>query len=133
MPDTGPKEIVPKGFIKEIGMQVKLILRLMGDSRVSLFLKALPVGTLVYLVAPDLIPLVPFDDLAVIGMGLYLFIELCPQAVVEEHRQALQREVLGNANVKGEVIDGEFRDVGENADASDDADADSNTTASKGV
>jgi len=111
MPDDESQKIVPKGFFKEIGLQIKLILRLMGDRRVSPLLKAIPLGTLVYLVVPDLLPAVPFDDMAVIGLGLYLFVELCPPAVVDEHRQALLKEMLGSSEPRGDVIEGEFRDM----------------------
>jgi hypothetical protein len=117
MPDNDSRKMVPKGFFKELGLQIKLILRLMGDPRISPFLKALPIGTLVYLVMPDLLPGIPFDDAAVIGLGLYLFVELCPQSIVEEHRLALLREMQGNMNSQTEVIDGKFRDVSGSSNA----------------
>jgi hypothetical protein len=76
------------GFVRNMSRQVLLILRLMGDKRVNIFLKALPFGALVYLVAPDLVPFI-LDDAIVMGVGIYAFIELCPPDVVEEHRRAL--------------------------------------------
>lgn len=79
------------GFFENLIRQIRLVLRLLGDSRVNFFLKLLPIGTLVYLVMPDLIPFV-FDDAAVIGVGTYIFVELCPEHVVEEHRTALWGE-----------------------------------------
>lgn len=79
------------GFMENLIRQIRLVLRLLGDSRVNFFLKLLPIGTLVYLVMPDLIPFV-FDDAAVIGVGTYIFVELCPEHVVEEHRKALWGE-----------------------------------------
>lgn len=74
------------GFISNI----KLILRLLADSRISPWLKILPIGSLVYLVVPDLAP-GPIDDAAIVWLGSYLFIELCPPAIVQEHLNALNR------------------------------------------
>ncbi|TES90563.1 MAG: hypothetical protein E3J88_03945 [Anaerolineales bacterium] len=79
------------GFLDNLIRQIRLVLRLLGDSRVNFLLKLLPIGTLVYLVMPDLIPFV-FDDAVVIGVGTYIFIELCPEHVVEEHRKVLWGE-----------------------------------------
>jgi hypothetical protein len=50
---------------------------------------------------------------AVIGLGLYMFVELCPPDVVAEHRAALGERcrVSGDLQIKEEdVVDGEFRD-----------------------
>lgn len=80
--------------------QIKLILRLMGDNRVNPMLKALPVVSVLYLVFPDIIP-GPFDDAVIIGLGLYTFVELCPNDVVQEHRAALSAE----AQRRGKVVD----------------------------
>ncbi len=101
-----PKSIEPYsgGVLQDLAKRIKLILRLMGDRRVSIFLKALPLASLAYLILPEglaALPLAtPVDDALVIWLGLYLFVELCPDDVVDEHLQALQR-----------VIPGEWRDV----------------------
>lgn len=118
MPTKSPRSIVPRssGFFKNIAMQIKLILRLMGDKRVSPILKALPIGALIYLVIPD-IALGPVDDAAVLGIGMYLFIELCPKHVVEEHLRALRQESSEEWQdmvPKGTVVEGEFQEVEEN-------------------
>lgn len=76
------------GFFSNLNKQLKLILRLMADGRVNPLLKLLPVGALIYLIWPFDIP-GPFDDAVVLGLGLYTFVELCPNDVVEEHRAAL--------------------------------------------
>lgn len=89
------------GFFQDLSTRVKLILRLLGDRRVNILLKLLPIGSLVYLLMPDLAP-GPIDDAAVIWLGAYLFVELCPPAVVQEHMRALTS-----------VIDGEWREVTE--------------------
>lgn len=74
-----------------LGTQFKLLLRLMRDPRVSPLLKLLPIGAVIYLVSPDLMPMV-FDDAVVLGVGFYAFLELCPPDVVAEHRAALAAE-----------------------------------------
>lgn len=90
------RSIVPSGadagFIKNLTRQVRLVLRLIADKRVNLFIKVLPIGSLIYLIAPDFFPLNPLDDAAIIGVGFYLFMELCPPDVVEEHRQTIWGE-----------------------------------------
>jgi hypothetical protein len=95
--------LVPRGtgVFEGIGYRIKLILRLMKDPRVNPLVKLLPIGALVYLFAPDLVP-GPLDDAAVIWLGSYLFVELCPPEVVQEHMRALTS-----------VVDGEFRPVDE--------------------
>jgi hypothetical protein len=118
MPEKSNRKItIPKdgGFIQDLTLRIKLILRLMGDSRVSPLLKLLPIGSLVYLVVPD-IAIGPIDDAAVIWLATYLFVELCPPAVVQEHLEALQatRKVMDSyqetsqTDDHGEVIDGEI-------------------------
>lgn len=76
------------GNARGLGGQVKLILRLLRDSRVNPLLKLLPIGALVYLVVPDLV-IGPFDDAVVLGIGMYTFVELCPADIVAEHRLAI--------------------------------------------
>ncbi len=76
------------GFIKNLSRQVRLVLRLIADRRVNPLVKLLPIGSLVYLISPDFFPFI-IDDAMVIGLGTYMFMELCPPEVVEEHRRAL--------------------------------------------
>lgn len=76
------------GVFHELALRIKLILRLMADRRVSPLLKLLPLGSLAYLLAPDLVP-GPLDDVAMIWLLAYLFVELCPPDVVAEHMRAL--------------------------------------------
>jgi len=104
------------GFIGELTLRIKLILRLMGDRRVSPFLKVIPVGTVLYLVIPDLV-IGPLDDAAVIGLGMGLFVELCPQYVVDEHMRLLRSvPTASNPNhmphqKEEDVLEGEFREA----------------------
>lgn len=92
-----------QGFFGGLSRQIRLILRLMSDSRVNPIFKLLPLGTLVYLIFPDFLP-GPIDDALVIGLGTYIFIELCPADVVEEHRALLAGE-----SDPGDVVDAEFK------------------------
>jgi uncharacterized membrane protein YkvA (DUF1232 family) len=114
-------DIVPAkgGVFKDIVLRIKLILRLMGDSRVSPFVKLIPIGTLAYWLWPlDVIAGIPglsaLDDIAVLGMGTYMFIELCPAEVVREHTRALtsNNEIIDEVqDSQDEIIDGEATDV----------------------
>ena len=82
--------MAPKsGVIHDLVVRLKLILGLMGDNRVNFLLKALPVASLAYLFWPvDLISVIPglsaLDDVAIVSLGAYLFVELCPPGVVQE-------------------------------------------------
>lgn len=104
-----------RGFFQDLTLRLKLILRLVGDGRVNPLLKLLPIGSLVYLVVPDIAP-GPIDDAAVIWLATYLFVELCPPNVVQEHLEALNatRKVMdayqetAQPTTQGEVIDGEI-------------------------
>ncbi len=116
------KIVLPQGggFFNDITLRIKLLLRLVGDGRVNPLLKLLPIGSLVYLVVPDIAP-GPIDDAAVIWLATYLFVELCPPAVVQEHLEALKATRLvmdsyketSQPGTSGEIIDGEIVD-GEN-------------------
>lgn len=102
MGDQPRRDIVPShdsGFFQDLALRIKLILRLIGDRRVNPLLKLLPVGTIIYLFVPDLV-IGPLDDAAVIWLGNYLFVELCPPEVVSEHMRALTS-----------VIDAEWREI----------------------
>jgi hypothetical protein len=104
------------GFFQDIGVRIKLIIRLMRDRRVSFFLKLLPLSTLVYLVAPDFLPFI-VDDALIMWLGTYLFVELVPDAIVDEHMRALQKKLTPAAPPAAPeeppIVDAEFRDVDE--------------------
>lgn len=101
MGDPSKRIILPSsgGVFDNIGFRIRLIIRLMKDHRVSPLVKILPIAALIYLFAPDLAP-GPIDDVAVLWLGGFLFIELCPPEVVQEH-------VLDMTA----VIEGEWREV----------------------
>ncbi len=88
-------------FFRKLILQARLVWLLMRDPRVPLWLKALPLGSMAYLLMPfdvvtDLAPILgQLDDLAVIFIGLSTFVSLCPQSVVDEHMRALRGETEG--------------------------------------
>jgi hypothetical protein len=106
---------VSGGMLNDLAIRIKLILRLMADSRVHPLLKLIPVGSFLYLIFPDLLP-GPVEDVAIIWLGTYLFVELCPPEVVQEHMEALKQVVPaqwneaqeGSAPAEPQIIEGEF-------------------------
>ncbi len=62
----------------------RLTLRLLRDPRVPAYLKLLPLASLLYLLFPDLFP-GPLDDVTAFFVGMYLFVRLSPQEVVQEY------------------------------------------------
>jgi len=101
---TTDKTITPErdSIFHRAAEYIRLIWQLILDPRVSLFLKILPVGSLLYLFLPDIFPFI-VDDAIVFGLGVYLFIALCPQDVVQEHMTAIQDRVATSAE---ESVDG---------------------------
>ncbi len=95
-------EITPKkdesqdgsGIFENLTVRIKLIVRLMMDGRVNPLIKLLPIGTLLYFLIPDVI-IGPIDDVAIVWLGTVLFVELCPDEIVQEHMDALTSTVEG--------------------------------------
>jgi len=103
------------GVMRDLVLRFKLIVRLMGDSRVNPFVKLLPLASLAYLIWPiDLISVVPgvsaLDDVALISLGAYMFIEFCPSDVVEEHMQQLTSN-MDTVSSHDEIVDAEAVDM----------------------
>ena len=108
-------------WVQDIVRQARLAWRLFLDERVPVWAKLIPPAALAYVVFPvDFIPdvmlgLGQLDDIAVLLIGIKLFIEIAPQDVVREHLLALGAHVQGWRVVEeGEeepptVIDGELR------------------------
>jgi uncharacterized membrane protein YkvA (DUF1232 family) len=105
------------GVLRDLVLRFKLIIRLMGDKRVNPFVKLLPLASLAYLIWPiDLIAGIPgvsaLDDVAIVSLGAYMFIEFCPPDVVQEHMQKLTSNidiVKGEGN--DEIVDAEAVDL----------------------
>jgi len=103
------------GVMRDLVLRFKLIVRLMGDKRVNPFIKLLPVASLAYLFFPfDLISVVPgvsaLDDVAIVSLGAYMFIEFCPPDVVQEHMQNLTSNMDTVAS-HDEIVDAEAVDL----------------------
>jgi hypothetical protein len=100
-------------FLSSITNRIKLIYRLVMDPRVNMFLKVLPFTSLAYFIFPDLMP-GPVDDAVIVWLSTYLFVELCPPEVVDEHLREINRVITGDyatltptsrRSSKGEVVD----------------------------
>ena len=89
----GPRDFL--GIIREL----RLAWRLFRDRQVSAWVKSVPLLTLAYLIWPlDILSdfylgLGQLDDLAVIVLGLRLFVALCPEKLVQEHRLRLSGSI----------------------------------------
>lgn len=115
MSDKDKRTITPRqgGVFSDLLLRVKLIVRLVTDPRVHPLLKVVPIVSFVYLLIPDLAP-GPIDDVAIIWVGFYLFVELCPPHVVEEHMRDLNLTIPGEWHDAGEgddeIVEGEFKE-----------------------
>lgn len=118
MPEKKPGDLMVApsgGVIKDLVVRLKLILRLMGDPRVNFLVKVLPIVSLAYLIWPiDLIAGIPglsaLDDIAIVSLGNYLFVELCPPNVVQEHMKSLTSN-LDPQSASDEIVDAEATDL----------------------
>ena len=83
-------------WLRDAVRQLRLAWRLFLDKRVPLWTKVVPPVALAYVLSPiDILSDVPpmginqLDDLAVLLLGVKLFIELAPPDIVREHLQDL--------------------------------------------
>ena len=113
------------GFLADLIKQIRLLWRLLNDPRVPAWVKTIPAMILLYLFFPiDLIPdpalgLGQLDDLAIILLGLKLFRDLSPRAVVNEHEasiagrsspwQVVEDEATSGQEESPPYIDAEYR------------------------
>ena len=105
------------GVVRNVINQLKLIVRLMGDKRVSALAKIIPLGAFAYLLFPaDLAPNIALpvigvlDDAAILWLGSYVFTELCPPEVVAEHVKALSANMTPGT-AQDEIVDAETTEV----------------------
>jgi uncharacterized membrane protein YkvA (DUF1232 family) len=105
------------GVVTRLMNTLRLVWRLLTDTRVPGLTKLIVPAALVYVLFPiDVVPdlilgLGQLDDLGILALAMTLFIELCPPAVVEEHRRALAAHASANDAPDENVIDGSFREV----------------------
>ena len=96
---------------------LRLVWRLLNDSRVSTLPKLIIPAGAIYVLSPiDLIPdvilgLGQLDDIGIIALAVTLFIEFCPRNIVDEHRRAIAAESGLGSNRDEDVIDGSYREV----------------------
>lgn len=98
------------------GMQIRLIVRLIADRRISLLLKALPVFSIIYLISPLDFAIPVIDDAFVLWLANTLFLDLCPPEIVEEHRTNLERTEEQKRKqekiAENDIIDARYKDKG---------------------
>lgn len=97
-----------RGFINDILTKIRLTFNLVKDERVPLWLKAIPVFSLLYLIMPIDLLFGPVDDALIIYIGMDLFIDLCPREIVSQYLA----EIEGKPPSKpaDQVVDVEFRE-----------------------
>ena len=86
------------GFFGGLWQRVRLVYKLMLDPEVPIYLKALPLAAVLYLLfpfdfLPDVIPGIgQLDDITILVIGTKMFIDLAPQQVVARHLQSFRTE-----------------------------------------
>jgi uncharacterized membrane protein YkvA (DUF1232 family) len=105
------------GLGRSLWQQARLVMRLMSDSDVPIWLKAMPVAAMAYVLmpfdfAPDVIPVLgQMDDLGIFVVGMKMFVDLAPITAVNKHLSAI-READGygylNDNMDDVNDDGSF-------------------------
>jgi uncharacterized membrane protein YkvA (DUF1232 family) len=93
----------------------RLTWRLLRDQQVPFAAKLVPLGVAAYILSPiDLVPdvilgLGQLDDLAILLLGVQVFIAVVPRAIVQRHRDAIEGVVLrsdSGSQASKEIIDG---------------------------
>ena len=125
-----------EGFWRELWRQVRLVWYLVRDPDVPVYLKALPLAAVLYVLIPtDLIPdVIPglgqLDDITALIVGGKIFIELAPPHVVSRYLDAMRRhrdeakgdtkgnngELVNDNIAESIIIEGEYEEVEANAD-----------------
>jgi uncharacterized membrane protein YkvA (DUF1232 family) len=106
------------GALAQALRTLRLVWRLLRDSRVPLFPKLIILVAAIYIISPvDVVPdvilgLGQLDDLGIAMLAVALFIELCPRAIVDEHRRAIAAEAGESPRPpEGDIIEGTSRVV----------------------
>ncbi len=102
------------GFWMNLFNSFRIAWRLLWDNRVPISAKAIPVLVVLYIISPidiipDFIPVIgQMDDLAILLLGIQLFISVSPQDIVRSIR----------AELEGRAPDGGWDVAGSRPDAS---------------
>ncbi len=113
------KSIKQLGFVMAIVNRLRLVVRLLRDSRVPTHLKIIPFLSFVSFVLPvDMIPLLgQLDELGIFMLAVEVFIRLSPQDVVYEHQMDIESggrnraQAQARAGAEEDVVEGEWRTV----------------------
>jgi len=87
-------------WFEAIIKELRLVWRLILDPRVPLWVKGIPLAALIYVLSPlDLIPdwligLGQLDDLGILIGSLRLFRSMVPEAIVHEHLEIIEGDVI---------------------------------------
>ena len=104
----GMQQNMGGGFISDVVLKIRLVIKLMQDERIDIWLKAIPIFCLIYLVVPFDLLIGPIDDAIVLYVGMDLFINLCPQDIVNQYLLTLKGEPKSSS--AEEVIDVDFKE-----------------------
>jgi len=80
-------------IFRGIGDHLRLVWLLWTDERINPLLKILPLGSLLYMISPFDMAIPVIDDIGVLWFFTYLFIELCPEEIVAEHRHNINSTI----------------------------------------
>lgn len=115
----GQKPVISEervGAVVQVLRTLRLVWRLLWDPRVPLFPKLIILAAGIYVISPvDLIPdvilgLGQLDDIGISLLAIGVFIQMCPPALVDEHRRAIAAESGKPARPSDEeTIEGSFR------------------------
>ena len=83
----------------------------MLDKRVNIFLKIIPILSIIYIISPFDFP-GPLDDIGVFSLAMVVFVEACPKEVVKEHLDQINHRSIDEDSTNEEIIDAEFKDAG---------------------
>ncbi len=104
----------PVGALAQFVRNLRLVWRLLNDARVPIFPKLIIPAAILYILSPiDLLPdlilgLGQLDDIAIVLLGISFFIEMCPPAIVQEHRRALGDPRATADDADQDVIEGSY-------------------------
>jgi len=103
------------GALIEAVRHLRLTWRLFRDGRVPIWLKTIPFLALAYVLFPlDFLPdavlgLGQLDDLALLLLGIELFVNLCPTELVRQHKERLSQAGAAAESSPESVVDSTYR------------------------